>query len=210
MIKVMHHHRPSPRRFTRHAFPVHRVTAAPPVPHVCGPDVIGYRHPVRVNFHTATNMRHIESIIRIAQPVRVNNLHHRGVTPATGRNSVRSPVDDRQRIAVNHLVTECQPEKLRQGLSAFKVAVTPGITGPVAPVRLHTAPVLICPVRIKCPVAAHLRQHPVVRLHSGAKNHPHGIVQQAGDTAVRPAVIADKVAYSGNHTVAPDVHLIVR
>ena len=86
-------------------------------------DVIGDRGTVAVNLHPAAYIRHIKILLRVTQAVGINNLNCRRITGLTVTKPVRTVLQNRQRVTVQQLVTESQPQHLRYGLFTFNITV---------------------------------------------------------------------------------------
>ncbi|MNL22489.1 hypothetical protein D3C87_1438390 [compost metagenome] len=126
-------------------------------------DVVRHRRAVVVNLHPAAHITQVHHLLRVTQPVRVDDLHGGGVASLAVPQPVGPVLQVRQRIAVNQLVPERQAKHLRHRQLTLHIAPVPRIHRPAAPGRFQRPFVFLGPGNIKRLVAADPRQLPVIR-----------------------------------------------
>lgn len=130
MVIIMDHMRTSPTCFPRDAPPCHRLGTTPPIADMCLADVIRDWCTITVNFNTTANIRHIEVLLRVTQPIRIDDLHRCGIAAAPTPQSIWPVLQHRQRITIKQLVPKTRAQHLRHGLFALNIAITSRIISP--------------------------------------------------------------------------------
>ncbi|MNL27955.1 hypothetical protein D3C87_1495780 [compost metagenome] len=130
MVIVMHYVRSAPVSFQRDSVPCHRFGTAPPVTDMRLTDVIRHWRTIAINFDTPSDVRHIEILLRVAQTIWVYNLNRSGISPTPRAQPIRAVLKYCQRVAVQKLMAETQPQHLRHSLLTLYIAETPRIVSP--------------------------------------------------------------------------------
>lgn len=108
MVKIMDYHQTAPAGFTRDTLPYHCFRGTPPVPHVCLPDVVIHWRAVIVDFKATAHVFEIHHLMRVTQPVRVDNLQGGRKLCFIVSEPIREVLQIPQRVTVHQLVPESQ------------------------------------------------------------------------------------------------------
>ncbi len=135
-VEVVNHNRPSPGGLARHAVPDHALGRLVPVGRVGPADVVGDRRAETVNLDPTAQVHSVHLLIRVRQPIGINDLQGGGVARAILADELRQIEQHPQPLAVDHLVGQREMEHLHHRLRARGIAVARRIVGIHAPAGL--------------------------------------------------------------------------